>query len=768
MERKILKEKVRRLRVWIMVIVMAVSCLFGNVAMNVWAAENTLTINYYSDKAEITSETDAKITSTEYDTSITYDTDDSADVTVRVPTVEKEGYFFEQWTLVNANGEQTYEDGSAVNEISYSFEPDSEGNITIESDALIISNIIGGVYLDATWEAALKSSITYAPNGGTLVIDGKEYSDSELYSVTYVQPTEDTISFSEAIITETPTKAESIFTGWEWNEADSSGSYSDGMVSGVYGNNYTLSAGWRSENVVNVSYSMAEGYESIGSLDSEIQTKYQESVDSAVSIILPDVTVADGSNTFFIGWKCYRVDGSSKTEITDLNGYTDIYGTSGSDTGISGYPEGTELNFDYPTDEANAGGNIANYAFEAQFVDAERIVVNYDFNDETTDTGSTTMVYQENPDDTSVTFYLAEAPTREGYTFVGWQSSLEADSDSYDSAGSEVICDLEVGEITFTAQWEESDCTVNLIYDAGEGVVDLTGYMESLSVWELETTAIIGSLPEAEKTGYLFAGWTCETEGVSYDEETGTLTWDTSAKDVTEISFQANYAEMKYLTVNYNADGGENTVTSPMTVYQTNADDTRVEVILADAPVKEGYTFLGWKDSRATEDAAILEPGTYIVCKLSTKTITFIAQWEKTDCTVTMDYALSNGNITSDNYSQSIQVWELDTSTENIILPEVERTGFFFDGWAFEDGVNYNEETGILSWGSPAKEIGEITISARWAQIISSGKLTLQTTEKYHLNAGNWTVEGDNTVYAGGNDFYVSETGDYEFSEKEE
>lgn len=47
--------------------------------------------------------------------------------------------------------------------------------------------------------------------------------------------------------------------------------------------------------------------------------------------------------------------------------------------------------------------------------------------------------------------------------------------------------------------------------------------------------------------------------------------------------------------------------------------------------------------------------------------------------------------------------------------------------------------------------------------ISKSGEYTLRAGVKYHLAAGKWKVDGDKSVYQGGNDFYVKADGSYKF-----
>ena len=48
--------------------------------------------------------------------------------------------------------------------------------------------------------------------------------------------------------------------------------------------------------------------------------------------------------------------------------------------------------------------------------------------------------------------------------------------------------------------------------------------------------------------------------------------------------------------------------------------------------------------------------------------------------------------------------------------------------------------------------------------ISESGEYTLKAGVTYHLAEGNWKVDGDKSVYRGGNDFYVAADGSYKFT----
>ncbi|MBR2046134.1 MAG: hypothetical protein IJ958_08385, partial [Agathobacter sp.] len=49
---------------------------------------------------------------------------------------------------------------------------------------------------------------------------------------------------------------------------------------------------------------------------------------------------------------------------------------------------------------------------------------------------------------------------------------------------------------------------------------------------------------------------------------------------------------------------------------------------------------------------------------------------------------------------------------------------------------------------------------------VTAGRVHLDSGEAYEFGAGTWKVSGDSTNYAGGNVFYVPESGDYEFTQQ--
>ena len=156
-------------------------------------------------------------------------------------------------------------------------------------------------------------------------------------------------------------------------------------------------------------------------------------------------------------------------------------------------------------------------------------------------------------------------PTKEGFTFKGWDP--------------EVAATVPAADVTYTAQWERN--SYKLTY-----VVDGATVKEESVLFEAAIT------PEAEPTkeGYTFSGWSEIPETMP-------------AKDVTVTgTFTVN----KY-KLTYQVDGAE---------YKTSEVDFGTNITPEAEPTKEGYTFSGWSEIPETMPAKdVTVTGTFTVNK---------------------------------------------------------------------------------------------------------------------------------------------------------
>ena len=149
-----------------------------------------------------------------------------------------------------------------------------------------------------------------------------------------------------------------------------------------------------------------------------------------------------------------------------------------------------------------------------------------------------------------------DAPTREGYTFMGWNEELPATMPARD--------------LTLTAQWQIN--TYNLIYN----VDGMTYTMVPVTYGDAVTLD-----PAPTKEGHTFSGWS---------EVPATM----PAHDVVVTgSFTANIYKLVYKVDDE--------------VYKTTEVTYGTAITPEEAPTKEGHTFSGWSDIPATMPAHDVE-----------------------------------------------------------------------------------------------------------------------------------------------------------------
>ena len=166
-------------------------------------------------------------------------------------------------------------------------------------------------------------------------------------------------------------------------------------------------------------------------------------------------------------------------------------------------------------------------------------------------------------------------PTREGYTFAGWDMDIPET--------------IPAENMSFTAKWIANQYTLTFDSDGGSDVAAITQDYGT----KIETPAA------PTKTGYTFAGWDNEIPETMPAES---------------MSFKAQWTINQY-TLTFNADNGTEDVEITQdygTKFDTPADPTR-----------EGYTFAGW-------DMDIPET-------IPAENMSFTAKWIANQYTLTFD-----------------------------------------------------------------------------------------------------------------------------------
>lgn len=299
-------------------------------------------------------------------------------------------------------------------------------------------------------------------------------------------------------------------------------------------------------------------------------------------------------------------------------------------------------------------------------------------------------------------------PTRTGYTFAGWKSSVTGNTFATDS-GTIDINPTNAIEVTLTAQWTPVNYTISYTLNGGS-VTNPTSY-------NIETNTI--TLNNPTRNGYTFAGWT-GSNGTTKQTTVTIPKGSTGNK-----SYTANWTPVNY-TISYTLNGGS--ATNP-TSYNIETN-----TITLNNPTRNGYTFAGWTGSNGTTKQT-----TVTIPKGSTGNKTYTANW--TPVTYTISYNLNSGSASNPTS------YTIETNTFTLNNPT--RGGYTFTGWGGTGLSGSANKTVTISKGST----GNRSYTANWQASDISTISTMQdmtSTICSNMSSGsskNLTDTRDNNVY---------------------
>ena len=346
--------------------------------------------------------------------------------------------------------------------------------------------------------------------------------------------------------------------------------------------------------------------------------------------------------------------------------------------------------------------------------------VTYDANSATTGTIPTDATAYR-PSQAVTTAANSGILARTGYTFAGWNTLADGTGTTYAVSTSSAF--TITGNITLFARW-----TATVTYDAngatsGTVPTDATAYRPSQAV---TTAANSGTLAQ---TGYTFAGWNTQADGLGTTYAVSTAAAFTISGDITLYAkWDLNTATY---TVTYDANSATSgTVPTDGTAYSSGAPVTTAAN--SGSLTRTGYTFAGW-------NTAANGTGTsYAVSTSSAFTIsgdiTLYARW-----TATVTYnanSATSGTVPTD--ATAYRPGQAVTTAAN--SGSLARTGFAFSGWNTQaDGLG---TTYAVSTASAFTISGDITLYAKWNTVY---------TVTYNANsATSGTAPTDSNAYVSG------------------
>ena len=245
------------------------------------------------------------------------------------------------------------------------------------------------------------------------------------------------------------------------------------------------------------------------------------------------------------------------------------------------------------------------------------------------------------------------APTKLGYTFLGWE--LNGRLVSKISKGTS-------GDLSLVAKWELNEYALE--FDLAGGACENLPTSYSIE-------APIASLPEATKENYNFLGW--------FDGETKVEALGAENLGLTKLV--AKWAPVSF-EISYELNGGS--VEGNPATYTV---EDEIELV---APTKLGYKFLGWELNGAI--VSKIEKGTSGALALT-------AKWEVE--VYTLEFDLAGGACENLPVSYSVEAPVAS-------LPEASKANYVFLGW-------YDGETKVESLG--ADNLGVTKLVAKYEAV---------------------------------------------------
>ncbi|MGN0808133.1 MAG: InlB B-repeat-containing protein [Candidatus Coproplasma sp.] len=286
------------------------------------------------------------------------------------------------------------------------------------------------------------------------------------------------------------------------------------------------------------------------------------------------------------------------------------------------------------------------------------------------------------------------APSKVGYTFIGWFTDSEFTS--------VVVTELPIGtsgKITLYAHYSINQYTISFESNGGTSVASITqNYATSVNA------------PESPaKNGYSFAGW--------YSNESLTKLYTFSTMPAENITLYAKWNLVTYNII-YNLNGGINSNANPANYTILNATITLSEA------TKTGYSFAGWyTDAECTAEITEIISGSYGDVEL-------FAKWTAIEYTII--YLTADGATHSNITTYTIE-------TDLTALAEATLKGYTFGGWYTDD--SYTTAVTNVAGG----EIGNKTIYAQFSantyNVWLDGNEEASCTVSFNLNGAEGTIE---------------------------
>ena len=303
-------------------------------------------------------------------------------------------------------------------------------------------------------------------------------------------------------------------------------------------------------------------------------------------------------------------------------------------------------------------------------------------------------------------------PTRNGYTFLGWNTKADGKGTAY-ASGAIYKNDQNGGTVTLYAQWTPWKHVLH--YNKNVPTSSTSQTVSNMPVDQTKTFGqfmTISNLVPTRK-GYTFAGWYTQSNGTGTKYDPGS----NYAADQNGGTVNL-YAKWTPWTYNIKYDQNVKSTSSSKTVTDMPAAQTKtqeIDVTLSSmTPKRNGYIFAGW--STSANGSVEYKPGSRFTKDLDSNgaSITLYAVWTPWKHTVHYNSNIPTNAPTGTTTVSNMPGDQTKTFDEKLTISSNKptRKGYNFAGWStsangnvvYQPGAEYkNDQNG-----------GTVTLYAKW------------------------------------------------------
>ena len=306
----------------------------------------------------------------------------------------------------------------------------------------------------------------------------------------------------------------------------------------------------------------------------------------------------------------------------------------------------------------------------------------------------------------------SDVPTRNGYTFLGWNTQADGNGTAY-ATGATYTHDQDGGTVTLYAKWTPWKHVLH--YNKN---VPTSSTSQTVSNMPVDQTKTFGQLMTISnlvptRKGYTFAGWYTQSNGTGTKYDPGS----NYAADQNGGTVNL-YAKWTPWTYNIKYDQNVKSTSSSKTVTDMPNAQTKtqeIDVTLSSmTPKRNGYIFAGW--STSVNGSVEYKPGSRFTKDLDSNgaSITLYAVWTPWKHTIHYNSNIPTNAPTGTTTVSNMPGDQTKTFDEKLMISSNKptRKGYNFAGWStsangnvvYQPGAEYkNDQNG-----------GTVTLYAKW------------------------------------------------------